>query len=833
MGAEQTPRVVRRRPGQKTFESLDEVAARHAALPPPQDEGPAPAPVEPAASAPPPISRLASKVELEGQEAVPSDDPPHRRSHPTMDGGVEAIEDAPVAPDDWDGEFRTLEDLLWRFPIGDGTGQYYLHVQRVKPTMLDGKPIAGVLRPCYDRISQVDFVELYGGGIYHLMVYGPPKRRNLLNHATTSGAPQPRPMLKRPVIYTVPWDADAGGYPPNVDAAWMHDPGDIRYMLNQGAQRPFNRAPGSADAAILRSELEHAEKREIRQSARREEERREKQRETLGAIDAVRAAHEGTVEVLREQLKDRSARQPPPANPLDGLGEVLQVLKPTEDLARIRELHANDLKAQEQRHRDEIAALRAEHERERNSWTVEKQGFDLKQQTLEERLDRRERDLMERSERVAKEARDDASKRVRDAEEAADRRVRTVEESARREIEALRAELERQLSHQKGLFEMRLADAERERARAIEARDLAHRATESALTSTATTEKAMLQSTLSNEKAILQAEIERYKADNAKLQKLLDEKEDLPGQVERFGQMAETLGYAKASEGGEEPKPDKWAMVTAIAQQVAQNLPDMIRGITEAASQRRQGPAPQVAPAVQPRQLAPQPQQRPVAPRRPVAFATEEAGMGSMPPAYSPTPHQVSAPPPQPMPQPAPMPHIPVHVPMQPMAQPLGFGDQPPPQPTYPPAPLPQPGMAPPPVAAPPESLGSGVDLPRAPERPARKKKAAAAAAAQPPMAPLPDGPVLSDDAILSKRKELEQAYNTGTTPEQVAELIALTAGGDLAIIVRSVHPARVMRIVQGTEDGMHSPLVRKSGQMWLTEIHAHLSRKLREQTGT
>jgi hypothetical protein len=810
-----SPRVVRRRPGSRTFESLDQVLARHISD---EEELPAPA----AAAAPvlppgaPPMSRLSQKIEIQGEEAVPSDDPPHRRPHATMSGQVEEADDAPAPPADWDGQFRTLEDLLWRFPIGDGSRQYYLHVTRVKPTLFDGKQIHGVLRPTYDRISHGDFVEIYGGGIYNLMVYGPPARRNLLNHATSTGAPRPRPMLKSPVTYTVPWDIDAGGYPPNVDAAWVHDEfGETGEMLNT---RSFQRPPGSADAAIHRTNLEHKERRELRDQERREREREQRKLEANGAISAIREAHQESVQVLREQLQEKEQRPRGGDGSLSGLAEVMSAIRPTEELAKTREQHASDLKEQERRHREDLASLRAEHERERSAWQVERQGFETKLASFEERLERRERDAVERGERLAKEAREDAHRRVRDADEVAQRRVTAAEETSRREIESLRGEHLRQLEHQKSVFEMRLGDAERERTRAIEARDIAHRATETALRSTAETAHALTTN-----------EIDRLKTEILDLKRQLAEKEDLPGQVERFAATASVLGFAKSEGEGEAEKPDRWQMLAAIGQQLAASLPDLAAKIAEAASARRAPQQQQLHPGQPPqmRQLPHGPPPMPP-PRRPLPFATEDATMGSMPPAFVPPPHQVAAPPPPPAP--------PVHqvAPQMPMAAPAHFDERFQHEPRHaepPPARL----SAPPPMA-PPETVGGGVELPRAPVAPRKKRRPEGERTPRPapvaavPQAP-PPAPLLTDEQILARRKDLEQAYNTGQTPEQVGQLIALSSGSALPAIVQSVHPQRIMDVILRSEGGELSPLVRVSGQRWLGEIHAVLQRVLAQQS--
>ncbi len=103
---------------------------------------------------------------------------------------------------------------------------------------------------------------------------------------------------------------------------------------------------------------------------------------------------------------------------------------------------------------------------------------------------------------------------------------------------------------------------------------------------------------------------------------------------------------------------------------------------------------------------------------------------------------------------------------------------------------------------------------------------------AQPVDAPAPGPePMLSDEQILARRRDLEQAYNTGQTPEQVGQLIALSSGAALPVIVRSVRPQRIMDVILSSEGGELSPLVRVSGQRWLAEIHAVLQRELAKQS--
>ena len=506
----------------------------------------------------------------------------------------DAPPDAPPEPAaDWDGKFRSLEDLNYVFPFDNGTGQYFVTVMRKQPKAWDGMSTYGRQRNIqHERLSYHEFVAAYGGGQYELMVYGPPKRGREYDR---NGQLVPKPLLKAPISLTVPWMGD-GGVSPNPDSAAIFEgqtqampatvPGDIPSALMS------SRIRNSADANIYKEHVQHEQWREERAEERRERQRERVRSDQLTQGELLTRAHKQAVDLLTEQLhaaqeEARALRQQKPSSTAE-LGQLLAMVQrpPSEqELERMRSSHKNELERTQEAHRRELEVVTAK--------AVE----DLRR--AEERGERHTADLTRRYEDEVRRLTDQLKVleerlvRERDADREQHRRdTEHLQAEHKREVTYLQAEHDRVLTAQRQHFEARLSDEQRANER--------DRALRGELTnSQIAVERARLETDAKNTER-RNAELV---AENQRLRSELDKKGDLGRQIKVITENAALLGMRRdeGGDGGEAEEGNWKTMLGKVGLGFVQQLPQIIENASKAVSQVRTA-APAGPPAPPPAQ---------------------------------------------------------------------------------------------------------------------------------------------------------------------------------------------------------------------------------------
>jgi len=669
---------------------------------------------------------------------------------------------------------HTLEDLFAIAPIGDG--QYYISVDRRSPKHWGGVQCAGTQRSITRYMTREDFAADYGGGIYTLMLYGPPKRGAMIDPNTGRAKVK---ALTPPITVTVP----VGTYPPNLQAAILdeqhyEDESDMRYgPAFATPARPGNGRPTTtADARMFEAQLSFEERVQQRAEEREKELRQQAaqlpsaltpmvemlQQQNSQSMQAMQREFAERDRILREQLareraeRERAeeraseqaamdARRPSETTALgDALSKLLGVMKNDgtkgEEIARLTDAAAKDRERLMQQHQSEI-------------------------KRITESYESRAKDTEDRADRRIKEAEERADARIRENSERSDRRVNEAKDDAKRQVEDVRTHLN-----------ARLEDERRQHDR-----DLASK--NDSWTARLETQKAMYENRIST----LAEEITRQRAECERLRKEAEENKDLPAQLQKFASTAELMGWQKES-GAVDDEPKDWkSMLGRIGLDLVQQLPQLMESASNTVRAMK-SPAvdPAAAQAMQYQQMmqssaAAQPPAlaSPVALRgpngqfrgqMPMAFGSEDGPdfMGrpeSLPPIdHRATAAPVASPPIAQQPAPAPVP---------PPAQAV-----PPPAPVSPPAPVP-------------------------------------ASVAQPPA-----GFSISDEQILQFAPVLAGAFEQGASPHEFAAQFVEDIGAPLARqIAASITPERVAAAIQRKPGGSQNPLVRREGQKFLREL--------------
>lgn len=732
-----------------------------------------------------------------GFRIVPPELPPERRDGPTL-GPVKMIfDDAPEAPDESDERIRTLEDLMARFPFNRNRQDYFIRVARNQPKTYLGMTVTGVLRKIVEPLTYEQFVELYGGGEYELTVYGPPRGAGIMDPATGKLRPK---ALTRPIVFVVPYDKEGVfGLAPNpsasipeVDEAYpMESPTMQKINMPDVAPHPFQRSmrvTTPADASIHKSDLEFArdKEREEREREEREEERRASAAEVelrlkLEEMRMRERQEERSVEISQEQARaERAQREELQRQMAAGGGSVTEILRAVGmfkddssiklEMARQAEAHKTELTRLMESHKDELSRREDEHrkdlERERS----------LAEEKLRMARDESSRDR-ERTEKLA-----------RDVEERADRRAKDAEDRAERRVEETRRDFERQLEAQKNIYESRLNDERRNNERDLASRKDSH-------DSRLQTEKVSYDVQMK----ALEREVDRLRAEEARLRTELESKGDVVAQVQKVTEVANALGFTKASEvdneKDEDEGPKDWkSLASAIGMNLVQNLPQMVRAAGDAvqairgqrdASAAQSAPAAAEGPAVGPQPAGARYGFRP---RQRLNFAT---GDGELPGASDYTP-MLAAPPIYPTVQ-------------QPMAPPPPPPPPPymPPQPTVVSTPPPAPSVMPPQPA-----------MPSAPPPPT-------AAPAANPAAPQTEEQEIAAQILMFK-PVLEQAVVNDADPVREVKQMVEQFGPEMVRTIASTITAdRIIAVVSQAPDAASSPLLKFAGKKWLRAFEA------------
>ncbi len=662
-----------------------------------------------------------------GDDVPPEEPDPTQRDRPSI-GRIEVTDagralldnpDPEVDPEpeplptpdfvDVGAEPRTFDDLMGMFPIGDESGLYYIFVERKAPRAHSGYATQGVLRKIRERITLEDFRESYGGGDYLLTVYGPPKRRGVVDPRTHLPAPK---ALTKPVRFTIPWSG-AGGYPPNPDAAYETEeqamenssglPGYLPNLMTRGTP---------AGAKMLETQLSHEERRENRRIAERREAREKRDREQATAMEIVARQAEQRDREHKEQLRELLAENRQlksdqnKGTDFQGLAGVLATMNPRAAKGEVEALtdgHRREVETLERRHREEVDGLHRRHNEEmtrvRADARADVQRTEERVTGIEQRAANRVKDVEERLEAAQIRARDDR-----------DQALALLKGEHQRELEHVRGEASRNLEVQRIAHETLITTERHSYERELRVR------------------AEIAESKLAGEKARLEAEVKRLETDAKKRERDVEEFKRLAEQNKDLGRLiaeaektARLLGLERR-EGGEDggaAEPMDWKqMLMTAGVEAMKKLPDIIaqagnslaavRSATQGAGAQQQMLPPGVP---EPQQMqgypAPRMQRRVfvaegsgLEPGDPPPFFGEGQPMGGMrPQPFAPEPEQAQQPMPvgdmvqpmqQAMAQAAPQqaaPALTAHPPSMPPAQ--------------------SPSMAPPP-AAPPAGIAPG-----------------------------------------------------------------------------------------------------------------------------
>ncbi len=742
-----------------------------------------------------------------GVSLVPglSDAPVQRQSVPTLGGDFRVL-DEEEAPDLSDGKPKTLEDLVAKFPIGDG--QHFIRVNRRKPQSWHGYSCHGIQRPMRDPLSYEQFVEEYGGGEYALTVMGPPRKGGIYDPSTGKLRPK---TLTGEIVFTVPWDsAGYGGYAPNPDSALV----DVE--TEEDTEMRFSGAPAArgpvtpATAAMFKTQVEADERREERQERRERERSAAEAAAVSPAIESLREMGKTAIDVaqsqaeqtrreaqesirraqerqekLEEQLREtqRESREREERlreemlgnNKLDfgGLASLMASMRPKEDntavLAALESARADVQRVQDAAQREMDRVLRA-HTDERRLW----------------------------DDRV-KEERERADRRLREIEELADKRVAEAERRAERMIKEVREDADRQLRATETMYKIQLDNA-------AQNRDRDHQTTTTAFESRMLAEKAALEARIS----MLEMETKRQTNEAEKWRQEAENNKDIVKKIQEFTGVAEALGFQKDAGGSgedddDEEKPFNWKAILGQAlMQGVTTLPSIISNAGEAAArlkgaQSSQSQMMQLAPpSMSPASLASMPTMRAI-PGGDLPFGTEDGGPIGMPFDHS---MAVPLPPPPQVPRVSrPVQHV------QQMA----------------PAPVQQ-TQAIVPVQQSQAPIQQAAPAAPQPSRTSKRHQKSQRASEQVQEASGGDD-MIGDEQILMFRGALEMSISNGETPEQVAEGLKKEYGPMVvSMVAGSLTPARVAKAVMSAPDGASSVLVQPEGQAWLTKLQSLLS---------
>jgi hypothetical protein len=522
-----------------------------------------PEPEEPARIAPKAAaSRLELYTDLDATPLVDETNPVKR-----AEGSVSPIVLTADAPDflPVNGKIETLIDLFTMFPMLDGVS-WYIHVYRKDPKIAYGMTIRGPQRRISRVLSYAEWQAIYGGGVFELIAYGPPKSGSVLN---AHGVIPPR-KLTEPFIFNFP------GPPSTEGLVFDEDP-----IFDQGEQHLMNpalipegmlpRRPQTiAEGKVEEKRLEINDGREKRAESREEQERKEKERllkeQANGAtqmmaqfLEAQRIAADRESQ-LRDRMADREREHAREMKEfMAEMEERFQKLagdKKPDDVERVINLtnalgkngaSADDLRTQ---HASEIQRLTAERSRETDNF---------QNQLKDERA---------RADRLIQDERARADQRIKDAEERFHNKERDERERAVSEIQKIKDECERRLADQHRQMESRIADLDRNHQRDLASKEAAHAMQ---IETTKSTYEMRLDQA--------RGEVKRAGTDIERYRKEAEENKDVVGKIAKLKDEAAALGMVDASEAGSSEPETFSQMLMKVGTNVAAGLPQIVETI--------------------------------------------------------------------------------------------------------------------------------------------------------------------------------------------------------------------------------------------------------------
>ncbi len=760
--------------------------------------------------APAPLHDLAGRIELftDGEEAVPSLEPDGKKREGMTISPVIATDDAPpdfVSPR---AAPQTLIDLFSLFPMLDGVSQY-IYVERKEPKLFSGRKVAGILRPITGPITLAEWQEIYGGGTYKLIVYGPPKRGGMMN---PDGRVAPK-ALTEPMTVTFPGIPSFEGEVYDDDEA-----ADMTQSTMHGF--PNRRGPASsADAAVVKTQVEadlEREKRrdtkEDRQREREEQDRKDRDREQTTVAKQIaemgRAAADREAEFRRELLELQRQHQSDLQDQRKEFEEKLEKKKPERSELDTALALSKNLQGDPGASSAALEALRADHARE-----IDRLARLSKEDN--ERAERRIHDERERSDRVIKEAEARADARIREAVERTGNLERDLRERADREMQRVKDEADRRVTDLQHQHTTAMASEARSHDRDLASLKAQH---QMAIESLKASYEGRLETARSEVKRTA-SDVERYK-------QIAEDNEDVVGKITKLKDSAAALGMIDAAEAGSSEPETIGQMLMKMGTGLVSNFPAIIENVSTMVKQRsaqdlqaaRQAGRNEMVAAASEGLAAPG---LPPAHRRRgldggggwVPRHMSEVGPAPVTPGHDPfvvmpEPEYV-APVPQPQPQYQPVPQqqqvFPVAMPPAPQMRPVS---QPPPQaqPMLGPA---SPSVPPPPPASPPASM--------------------------PPTAPpQQSAPSPADQAALAEDREILQAeqmllppyQNNMTVPLLAEAMVQQVPIETLRDLLQSTDADRVMLAIARSGDP-NSPFLRRDGKKYLRALFDELKKRL------
>lgn len=501
----------------------------------------------------------AARLELFSDiEAIPGE--PEHNAKKRAEGAVSPIVLTDDAPLDIPVHSKpeTLIDLFNMFPLIDGVS-WFIHVKRKAPVQAYGMKITGPQRAITRPLSYTDWENIYGGGTFELIVYGPPKNGNVLDW---NGRIAPR-RLTDPFLFDFPG-------PPNTEGLVHAGEQDLMNPTSLIEGQLSRRPQTIAEGKVEEKRIEVGADREIRAETREERERTKSEKlqqqqldssammmKTFMEMQDKAAARESALraeQIEREREHARELREL-----AESMEEKIKALIPQEkkpdDVERLIKLTGamNQSGSAEE--------IRAEHAREIQRMTEQRtrdqESFNLQL-----------KDARERSDRLVADERQRADQRIKDAEERFHNKERDERERAASEVQKVKDEVERRLADQHRQMESRIADLDRNHQRDLASKEAAHAMQ---LKTTESTYEMRLDQA--------KGEVKRVGVDVERYRKEADENKDFVGKIAKFKEQASELGLVDASEAaGNEPETFP-QMLMKMGTNLAGALPSIVENI--------------------------------------------------------------------------------------------------------------------------------------------------------------------------------------------------------------------------------------------------------------
>lgn len=365
---------------------------------------------------PPPIGSGADLI----REAFANDGrPPPPAPGPFMD------DEGPIVislPKQKLGSARTLGDWMSMIPqiagSEDGPSQFHLGITRKKPQIGPNNEKIGGFQGHFSWMSDADFLERFGGGMYEITLYGPDPKGFHDHSGQVRKMPYADLKLDLPGRPVLPRGPDMTQNVPNGAAAVAETNGiaGIAQTLLKDRLTTPTATPDSASFLNLLNEQHNRTMEIVREQTAMERQRAE---------EAQRAARDSTMpnSALMDRLfQDKSTKE-----------EVDRARRDYEDrLERVRADAETSRQRTENTYNERIRALEETSQR--------------REDAIRSEFERRERDFRDQSSRVEKELRESIDRRERDMQTTFERRLEMERADRNREVDQMRRDAERDIN---------------------------------------------------------------------------------------------------------------------------------------------------------------------------------------------------------------------------------------------------------------------------------------------------------------------------------------------------------------------------------------------------